>query len=59
MEVIGIALHSKTQEEYVVYHHVSGERADEKHYWIRPKAMFLETVERDGKIMPRFEYVGD
>lgn len=59
MEVIGIALHSETQEEYVVYRHISGERAGEKHYWIRPKSMFLETIERDGKIMPRFEYINE
>ena len=59
MEVIGIAKHSEKLEEFVVYKHVTGERAGEDYYWIRPVAMFLETVERDGKVMPRFEYIGE
>lgn len=53
-EVVGIAKHSEDPEdEYVVYKHDDGEM------WIRPKAMFLETVERDGKTLPRFEYLGE
>ena len=59
VEVIGIALHSETPEELVVYRHVSGKRAEEAHYWVRPKAMFLETVERDGRVVPRFDYMGN
>jgi hypothetical protein len=51
VEVIGIAKHSETLEEVVVYRH-DGE------LWIRPKNMFLETVERDGKTFPRFKYLG-
>lgn len=58
MEVIGTALHSETQEEFVVYRHVTGARAGETNYWVRPSAMFLETVERDGKKVQRFEYIG-
>lgn len=27
-------------------------------YWVRPLAMFFETVEVDGKVIPRFTYVG-
>jgi cyclomaltodextrinase / maltogenic alpha-amylase / neopullulanase len=50
VEVIGIAKHSETLEEVVVYRH-DGE------LWIRPKNMFLETVERDGKTFPRFEFI--
>ena len=26
--------------------------------WVRPKAMFLEMVEMDGQMVPRFEYIG-
>ncbi len=59
MEVIGTGLHSETQEEFVVYHHISGERKDEKYYWVRPVTMFTETVTRDGVTKPRFEYIGD
>ena len=49
-EVIGVAKHSETLEEMVVYKH-DGE------LWVRPKNMFLETIERDGKRMKRFEFV--
>jgi hypothetical protein len=27
--------------------------------WVRPLCMFLETVEKDGKVFPRFTYIGD
>lgn len=52
-EVIGIAKHSETLEEFVVYKALYGEGE----LWIRPSSMFLETIERDGKTMPRFEYI--
>lgn len=52
--VIGIARHSETMEELVIYRQEYGDNA----LWVRPKQMFLETVEVDGKIVPRFEYLG-
>ena len=52
--VIGIARHSETEEELVVYRQDYGERG----MWVRPLAMFVETVEVEGKEVPRFEYVG-
>ena len=52
--VIGVAKHSETHEELVVYRPEYGEGG----LWVRPLAMFLETVERDGQTRPRFEYVG-
>jgi hypothetical protein len=27
--------------------------------WVRPKGMFLETIEFNGKMQKRFEYIGD
>ena len=54
-QILGVAKHSETMEEYVVYQKLY----DDRGLWIRPKSMFLETVERDGKIMPRFEYIGE
>ncbi|MBI4122208.1 MAG: DUF1653 domain-containing protein [Parcubacteria group bacterium] len=51
-EVIGVAKHSESGEELVVYKH-------DGQWWVRPVAMFLETVERDGKTMPRFTYLGE
>lgn len=59
VEVIGISLHSETQEEFVTYKHSTGERAGEPYYWIRPVKMFLETVDRDGYQGLRFKYLGD
>lgn len=53
-EVIGVARHSETEEELVVYRPLYGERG----LWVRPRAMFLETVEVEGKIVPRFERLG-
>ncbi len=53
-KVLGLAKHSETLDEFVVYAHL-----DDQGMWVRPKEMFLENVERDGKIMPRFEYIGE
>jgi len=57
-EVIGIARHSETLEEFVVYKalHNSKEFGDNA-LWIRPQKMFLETVEVNGKKVPRFEHI--
>ena len=52
--VIGVAVHSETQEELVVYRPEYGER----NLWVRPKAMFLENVIVNGQSVPRFAYLG-
>ena len=52
--VIEIAHHSETEEEMVVYRQDYGERG----LWVRPKLMFQETVNIDGREMPRFEFIG-
>ena len=54
-EVIGIARHSETEEELVVYRTCYGNFD----LWVRPKAMFLETVLVNGTPTPRFAYIGD
>ena len=53
-EVIGMARHSETMEELVVYRALYGERG----LWVRPAAMWSEHVERDGYSGPRFVYIG-
>jgi len=53
-EVIGVARHSETHEPLVVYRPLYGEGA----LWVRPHAMFFETVEIDGLVRPRFERIG-
>lgn len=52
-EVIGVAKHSETLEELVVYRALYGEHA----LWARPKAMFSEMVEVNGKKVPRFQLI--
>lgn len=59
VEVVGTALHSETLEEFVLYKHLTGAHAGEKNFWARPVKMFLEEVEKDGKKMPRFEYIDE
>lgn len=51
--VLGVARHSETDEELVVYRQDYGERG----LWVRPMEMFREAVEVDGKRVPRFEFV--
>ncbi len=53
-EVIGIARHSETLEEMVVYRALYGEHG----LWVRPRGMFCEMVEVAGRKMARFEFVG-
>jgi hypothetical protein len=52
--VLGVARHSETQEELVVYRQDYGDRG----LWVRPAAMFAQTVTVEGQVMPRFAYVG-
>ncbi|OIO51868.1 hypothetical protein AUJ78_02190 [Candidatus Peregrinibacteria bacterium CG1_02_41_10] len=57
-EVIGIAKHSETLEELIVYRALyDSEEFGENALWVRPKQMFLENVTIDGKDVPRFKYV--
>lgn len=49
-EVIGIARHSETEEPMVVYRALYGDHG----IWVRPAAMWNETVERDGRTYRRF-----
>ena len=52
-EVLGMAHHSETEEELVGYRTLYGDHD----LWVRPAAMWCETVERDGKVQPRFAYI--
>lgn len=52
-QVIGVAKHSETLEELVVYQALYGNKG----LWVRPLAMFQENVEVDGIQKPRFECV--
>lgn len=54
-EVVGIAKHSETMEDMVVYRALYGEFG----LWVRPASMWNETVERDGQVYKRFTYIGE
>ncbi|WP_299248737.1 DUF1653 domain-containing protein [uncultured Cytophaga sp.] len=52
-EVIGVAKHSETEEELVVY--VSLKNPEQ--LWVRPLTMFCETIELNGVIVNRFQKI--
>lgn len=59
-EVIGLALHSETLEEMVIYkalYHC--EKFGHNQVWARPKKMFLEYVIYDGKSVTRFKKIDE
>ena len=53
--VLGTATHSETLETMVVYRQLYGERG----LWVRPAAMWNETVIRDGGTYRRFTPIGE
>jgi len=53
--VLYLAKHSETEELMVVYQALYGDHS----IWVRPANMWNETVERDGKVFKRFEYIGE
>lgn len=57
INVICVAKHTETEEDMVVYEHL-GDNEKSK-MWVRPAAMFLEQVDRDGYKGPRFTWVGE
>jgi len=52
-EVLGVARHSETGDELVVYRALYGERG----LWLRPKAMFSEIIKNGGVTEPRFRWI--
>jgi hypothetical protein len=56
--IVAIANHSENLEKYVVY---QGQYNDPEFgnnpVWVRPLTMFMETVEKNGKIIQRFKKI--
>ncbi len=52
-EVLMIGTHTETQEKLVIYKALY----EPFEVWVRPLEMFLETVEVDGVVVPRFKRV--
>ncbi len=53
--VLGVARHSETEEELVVYRPLYGKGE----LWVRPLKMFMEKVEKETGTVLRFEYLGE
>tara|TARA_B110000114_G_C14917927_1_gene327249 strand:+ start:475 stop:708 length:234 start_codon:yes stop_codon:yes gene_type:complete len=62
-QVLYIAKHSENEELMVVYLPLYPKPHDEKDnpqdVWVRPLAMFDETIEREGRQLKRFTFVGE
>jgi hypothetical protein len=57
-EVVGIAKHSETLEDVVVYRALyQSEEFGDNALWVRPVGMFLEKVMVDSSEVSRFEYI--
>lgn len=54
--VIGVAKHSETLEDMVIYECLYDNPKSK--VWVRPASMFLETIHHNGKMAPRFVFVG-
>jgi hypothetical protein len=54
-EVLGVASHSETLEELVIYKALYGKKL----IWVRPLEMFLEKVGVHGKKQPRFRFINE
>ncbi|MEN9776162.1 MAG: hypothetical protein RL322_3232 [Pseudomonadota bacterium] len=52
-EVLGVVRHSETLEPLVFYRPLYNNSGG----WVRPFAMFVETIEHEGRRRPRFELV--
>lgn len=56
-KVLGLVKHSETLEDLVLYECLY-ENPRSK-VWVRPLKMFNEKVELNGRMVPRFEYLGE
>lgn len=52
-QVLSVAKSSETQEDLVIYQALYSDYGT----WVRPLAMFAEEIERDGKVIKRFELI--
>ena len=53
-EVIGVARHSETEAPMVVYRPLYNNTG----WWVRDHAMFFESLEVDGVMRQRFDFIG-
>ena len=55
--VLGVVKHSETLEDLVIYEALYDNKVSK--LWVRPLEMFLDKIEKDGKLVNRFEFVGE
>ena len=55
--VIAVAKHSENLEDFVVYESLYDNKVSK--IWVRPLKMFLEKVEHNGKLVNRFNFIGE
>ena len=59
-EVIGVARHTETNEEMVVYKALyECDEFDIHQIWVRPKEMFMEHITYHGYLVPRFKQIDE
>ena len=57
-KIVALANHSEDLQKYVVYQGLYNDpEFGNNPVWIRPLAMFMETVEKNGQMIPRFKKV--
>ena len=56
-EVIGLARHSETLEELVVYKALYENEFGKESLWVRPLTMFTEQIQTDGQAVTRFTFI--
>lgn len=54
---MSVAKHSETLEELVVY--IALYDNEESNVWVRPLAMFMEEIKKDGVKQPRFKFISN
>jgi len=58
-EVIGVARHSETLEEMVIYRALYRDEFGSHQVWVRPKDMFFENVVYNECVVPRFKWIAE
>ncbi len=59
VKVLFIAKNSENLEKYVVYRSLYNCKTDGKNsLWVRPLKIFKEKVKVNGKLIPRFKFIG-
>lgn len=53
--VISVTRCSETLEEFVVYQALYGDFG----LWVRPLKMFIENIDSNGKVIPRFKFISN